>query len=209
MITLVFSNNYLIEPLYDAIRIAEMPAGMAVRDFYAKIGGYLLDLGLKSASLEFDDTRGEIFCETDAAYKSEKMIYVRAGNHYSLIERYPDAQRMMIEYHPSLVFAQWLTIGDDQVAPGESEMRMCMHAYCMLLSWLIGKKIPFERHKCDIELGTVDLSRIKTVDVFNKKVCETEFSYWPDEITRKFNVFAMLGVKPMSAREIVTKFSGT
>ena len=181
---------------------------MFLNQFYDKIKPYILDLRAKASLIEFEDTRQEIFCEIDEANQSNNMIYVQCENHYSLVERYPDAPIMLLEYSPSLVVAKCLMYSDDNM-PSVEAVRLSMHAYCMLVAWLIGNGKKFSRHKCEVRLDSVDLVKIKGVETFNKRVLNTKFSYWPDEISHTTNIFTVTGFKMLSAKEIVAQFSNT
>lgn len=171
---------------------------------YDKVKERIIDLRNISDHVERPQYRDHVFDELDGIVESHDSIYFQWNNHSAIVDRFPNSKIMLLEYHPSLVFAKYLlnpNIGEDTVTE-------YINSYCRMKMYLDANKIKYLLFKTDVELPTdIDIKTIKKVDIMNNDVLNVPDSIWAPH--RKIDVFSYLGFKPLSAREIVDKFSST
>ena len=208
MLTLVFTNNIVDPVCMEAGALCNpIPKNLNINKtlIYDKVKDYVVDLRRVSDHMENPHYRTHAFDELARFAESHDSVYFQWDNYNATVDRFPNSKIMLLEYHPSLVFAKYLATGS---CIGEDIVEEYMNTYCQLKMYLDANKIKYLLFKTDVELPTdIDIKTIKKVDIMNNDVLNVPDSIWVPH--RKIDVFSYLGYKPLSAREIVDKFSGT
>lgn len=154
--------------------------------------------------LEFDGERRKLFKDADQLIQANigKDMYIHLGNHYSVIEHYPLANILMVDYNPSLLFAKFANNPGDFTRWGVVDY---VWTYCRLMQWLDGRGIKYTRIRNEPELGSLKYApALQLVDLMNKDIDTTYEGSWEDE--RTVDAFGMLNYPRLSSAEVAQYF---
>lgn len=202
---LVFTNNYRDSVVERVAAQLNKPVGaITLREYYDSVKEFTIDKRNEYLDLEFEESRRRIFKDTDQLLQanSGKDMYIHLGNHYSVVERYPLANIIMVDYNPSLLFAEFAN------NPGVFSRWTIVDyvwAYCKLKQWLDAKGIKYTHLRNDVELGELrKTSALAMVDSMNEQLEKFEYGSWDE--SGKVKAFELLDYPKLSSTDVVRFF---
>lgn len=214
MLTLLFTNNPIPNSIYDVALKMNAPLRYQTNTL-REVYGMLDDMIVQDAMLDIDLNRstntglGEAISLIKEHQKTHTDTLAYLGNIYALVDAFPNANIVLAEYSPSLVFAShknFVHTHTYESAPDDETMIMALTNYCVMKRWLNINNIKYSLLKMNVDTSEFTPDSIAGTNKLNILANAEDDSAWdtyPHNITKIIgDKFKFLGYNVMTEKEI-------